>query len=149
MYQGEGSPDKDHISVIELQARRAGTYSQAGFPVSRVAQVIERADDFEQRVRRTLADALIEVLEQLDELERGRLDVGEEVTLGRGEDGTDSVRGDLLLDVDTRAEVQERLEIALAVVALVVGDVDGARWGETRRRSETGSDLGVGHCAKH
>ena len=115
----------------------------SGLPLRGLAKVVERANDLKKRVSRTLADSLVEVVEEAKKLERARLDVREEVAPGRREDGTNGVGGDLLLDVDTTADVKEIIDVDLLIVHVlgVVGDVDRIRRRKPRR--EVGGRLGV------
>lgn len=73
------------------------SHRESGLPVLRVAQFVEGLHDLEYALRRALADALVVVRQERDELEHGRLDELQEALARGSEDGADGVRGNLLL----------------------------------------------------
>ena len=118
------------------------TYRVTGLPLGGLAEIVERADDLEEGVSRALTDALVEVGQEVDKLERALLDIREEVLPCGCEDCADRVCRDFLLDVHTRAHVEDGVYIRLTInIDLIVRHVDGARRREASRKA--GGDLGV------
>ena len=64
------------IVILDMLESRVSMRTHPGgsrlsrLPLRRLAEVVERADDLKERVRRGLADAVVVVREERDELER-------------------------------------------------------------------------------
>jgi hypothetical protein len=101
-----------------------------------LTQIIESADNFKQRVRRTLPDTLIVMRKQSDELDSARLNERQEVDLGGGEERANGVSGDLLLNGDSAVDVHHLVKVkvvevddGIAVSVDFLVDGDGVRGG--------------------
>ena len=112
----------------------------ARLPLGRVLDVVEGADDLEERLGRCLANAVVVVRELGDELDCALLDKRQEVHASGGEDTADGVRSDLLLDADRAVDVEQLVDVDVEVFAVEAVNGDGGSRG--RARSEAGSVIG-------
>lgn len=112
------------------------TYGYARLPLLRVTEVIETANDLKKRVGCALANAIIVVRQEADEVERALFNIWQEMRLGSRKDNTNRIRCDLLLDADRAVHIQQLLEIQIVIVVnvdmRVVRYVDCIRRGEAR-----------------
>ena len=83
----------------------------AGDPFRGVAESVESADDAQERVACGLANAVVVVAQLSDELDRARLDEGQEVSLGGLEEAANGVGGNFLLDADGAVDVENLVEV--------------------------------------
>lgn len=86
-------------------------------PLSRLRKVVEGGDELEERGKSRLSDALVVVVEELDEDLDRSLNVRQERLASSSKDVSDRVRSDLLLNRDTRVDTTEEL---LELVSVVV-----------------------------
>jgi len=96
------------------------------------AQIVKGPDDFQKRIGCTLPDTFIVVRKEGDELKCARLDEGQELELGRSEEGSNGVCSDLLLNGDSTVNIHHLVEIevldlnrGIAVGISLVRDSDG------------------------
>jgi len=124
----------------------------ASRPLGLIADLIEGADSLEERVGGTLADALIVMIQQVDEDKSAGLDIWQEEGLGMAEESTDSIGCDFLLNGDGAVDVEQFVEIKvleldrLVSVGVSIGaDVDsvGGRGTRGEGLGRVGDDLGA------
>ena len=96
-----------------------------------LAQIVESPDDLQKRISCTLPDALIVVRKKGDELKCAWLDEGQELELGRSEEGSNGICSDFLLNGDSTVDIHHLVEIevfelnrGIAIYISLVGDSD-------------------------
>ena len=99
-------------------------------PLCVIAQIVESANDLQERVHSALPDAFIVVGEKLNQLERAWLDIGEEVALRSSEQRSNGVCSNLLLNSDGTVDIHQLVEIKILElhaghpILSVIGDGD-------------------------
>ncbi len=113
-----------------------------GDPFLVITQIVEGPDDLEQRVHRTLPDALIVVVKKLSELQGAGLNIREEMMLGGSEESANGVSSNLFLNSNRTVDVHHLVEIeivqlnAIRTVTIVIRDCNsiGRRGSRVKRR---------------